>query len=109
MINGTKLRKAIFLKFLSLKTGFIIGLVLLVAILVLTLNYFNSVKADNFQYTENFLATTYKDSGLTTGKWDTTLGQARLFGKDWVNQAKTKDQAEAIINNSSDSGSPQFA
>ncbi len=82
----------VFLKFFSFKTKLILSLVfVLIIAIIFSVNYFVPVSADNFLVTENFTTDTLKDANATTGIWDTTLNQARLLGKDWINMEETKD------------------
>ncbi len=86
-----------FLKFFSFKTKLILSLVfVLIIVVTLGYNYFQSVNAENVSFTETFSTLANKDVNITTGKWDTVLGLARLLGKDWVNMAETKDGLETI-------------
>jgi hypothetical protein len=72
----------------------------------LSVLFLHSGKSASLIYSENFTADTFKDINATTGRWDTSLGQANILGKGWTNMAETKDHADNISNNSSSSYAP---
>jgi len=107
---SSKLRKLIFLKFFSSKTKLILVLVFLFILTSLfSRNYLQPAKADVLNYTEDFTTTTYEDSSVTTGKWDTSAGEAILWGREWRALADTSQKYERIALTSGHSVLPDMA
>ena len=92
------LRKLIILKCFSIRLKLVFGLLCSVFLFFIGAFFLHDAKADNILYSEDFSTVTYKDTANTTARWIAGGSDARLWGYESGDMAKTLNGFENISN-----------